>query len=72
MGILRNKPKSKYYEVKLKKILKKYKYYLIGMNMYFHYYILEEITSKEVKILRSKYPKYDRFTILTLDLKLGF
>ena len=69
MGILRNKPKSKYYEVKLKKFFKKYNYYLIGLDKYFHYYILEQVTSKDVKVLRDRYPDYDRFTILTMDKK---
>ncbi len=67
MGILKKQTTSEYYETTIKKFYKKYKYYLIGMDIYFHYSILEEITSKEVKVLRNKYPDYDRLTVLTLD-----
>lgn len=67
MGLFKNKSKSKYFKVTLKKLFKKYKYYLIGMDKYFNYSILEEITDPKVKVLRDKYIDYDRFDIMALD-----
>ena len=65
MGLFKKKSKNKYFEVKLKKLFKKYNYYLIGMDKYFNYSILEEITKPDVKIIvRDLMPEWSRSQLI--------